>query len=131
MKVAMAPLPGPATARTASCGSMPPSTMRYSAGTPFLLAPAHRRKDGDLLAARDGPILPGVHPITGEHRPLLAQRRDLRAHSGPDVGERRARRNLHLDRRRTGGLAVACEQHDRDSHAPAPGPCPAAAASRR
>src|SRR5262245_1294428 len=105
----MAPRPGPATTRTASCRSMTPSTTRYRAGTPILLPPAHRRKDGDLLAARDGLVLPGVDPITGEHRPLLTQRRNLRAHFGPDVGDSCARRNLHLDRRGAGGLAVARE----------------------
>src|SRR5262245_13576546 len=131
MKVAMAPLPGPATAPTASCRSRTPSTIRYSPGTTILLAPAHRRENGDLLAARDRLVLPGVDPIAGEHRALLAQRRNLGPHSGPDVGERRVRRHLHLDRAGACGLAVAGEEHDREPHGAAPGARPAGDASRR
>src|SRR3989442_1453704 len=123
MKTAIAPRSGPDTARTASCGSSARSTMRYSpatlasCGISRLLAAAHRRKGGDLLAPGDRAFRHRVGAVAGEQRPLLVpEPRDPGAHLAPDVRERGAGTDLHRDRRCPGGLAIAREEQHGHGH---------------
>src|SRR5206468_635047 len=85
-----------------------------------------------LLISPDRPVLAHVDPIAREERPLLTrQPGDPGAQLRPHVGQRRSRRDLHLDRGGLRRLAIPGEEENQNGHGVFSVPCAAAARSVR